>query len=159
MRWLTLLLILLLLTGCQSPDVHQRVAARRGGVAVICNGGAHEFAHENTLEAYRATFELGGDGNEIDIRETKDGVLVLFHDDILDLNLKAVGDVADYTWEELQKYQFRDPGGFGAVCRIPTLKEVFELHRKYTGLMHLDIKVPNIDSKIEKMLDEMEMWD
>src|SRR5213075_3239680 len=43
--------------------------------------------------------------------------------------------------------------------RIPTLKEVFELHRKYAGLIHLDIKVPNIDSKIEKMLDDMDMWD
>src|SRR3954468_24153623 len=104
-------------------------AQRRERTHIICHRGASEFAHENTLEAYRATFELGGDGNEIDIRETKDGVLVLFHDDILDLNLKAFGNVSDYTWEELQKYQFRDPGRFGAACRIPTLKEVFELHR------------------------------
>ena len=59
---------------------HQQVAERRQGVHVICHRGASEFAHENTLEAYRATFELGGDGNEIDVRSTKDGVLVCFHD-------------------------------------------------------------------------------
>src|SRR5438045_9765237 len=106
MRWLTLLLILLLLTGCQSPDVHQRVAQRRAGVCIICHRGAHEFAHENTLEAYRATFEMGGDGNEIDIRQTKDGVLVLFHDDMLDVNLKAFGDVSDYTWEQLKQFEY-----------------------------------------------------
>src|SRR5689334_2856612 len=63
---------------------HQRVAVRRGITQIICHRGAVEFAHENTLEAYRATFDLGADGNEIDIRATKDGVLVCFHDDMLD---------------------------------------------------------------------------
>src|SRR5579863_2225533 len=50
----------------ESPDQaqarHERVARRRGGLAVICHRGASEFAHENTLEAYRAAFELGADG-------------------------------------------------------------------------------------------------
>jgi hypothetical protein len=141
-----------------SAQRHERVAQRRAGVAIICHRGAHEFAHENTLEAYRATFELGGDGNEIDIRQTKDGVLVLFHDDMLDVHLKAFGDISDYSYEQLQKFEFRNPGPFGDACRIPTLKEVFELHKKYAGLIHLDIKVPNIDTKITKMLDEMDMW-
>src|SRR6478736_439350 len=68
---------------------HQRVADRRKGTGVICHRGASEFAHENTLEAYRATFELGADGNEIDIRSTRDGVLVCFHDDMLDRILEA----------------------------------------------------------------------
>jgi hypothetical protein len=147
------------LSCASAADRHQRVARRRAGMAIICHRGAHEFAHENTLEAYRATFELGGDGNEIDIRQTKDGVLVLFHDDVLDINLRAFGDVSDYTWENLQKFEFRDPGQFGDACRIPTLKEVFELHKRYAGLMQLDIKVPNIDTKIEKLLDDMDMWD
>src|SRR5690348_8546162 len=43
---------------------HERVAERRKGVDVICHRGSSEHAHENTLEAFRATFELGGDGNE-----------------------------------------------------------------------------------------------
>src|SRR4051794_7031791 len=63
---------------------HERVAERRKGTDVICHRGASEHAHENTLEAFRATFELGGDGNEFDIRRTRDGVLVVFHDDMLD---------------------------------------------------------------------------
>lgn len=48
-----------------------------------------------------ASFELGADGNEFDIRKTKDGVLVVFHDDMLDRRLEAYGDVSDYSWEEL----------------------------------------------------------
>jgi hypothetical protein len=118
-----------------------------------------EHAHENTLEAYRATFELGGDGNEIDIRATKDDVLVLFHDDFLSGRLDAYGDVSDYTLDELHQFRFRDPGRFGEQCRIPTLVEVFELHRQYAGLLHLDIKRPGLDAAIAELLTKMDMWD
>jgi hypothetical protein len=134
------------------------VAKRRAGPHIICHRGAAEFAHENTLEAYRATFELGGDGNEIDIRQTKDGVLVCFHDDMLDRILPAYGDVSDYDWAELQQFRFRNPRPLGEHCRIPTLQEVFELHKKHGGLMHLDIKRPNLDRAIIKLLDELELW-
>src|SRR5829696_4919842 len=89
-------------TPAEAERRHARVAERRKAVNIICHRGASEFAHENTLEAYRATFELGGDGNEIDIRLTKDGVLVVFHDDMLDRLLEAHGDASDYTWEQIQ---------------------------------------------------------
>ena len=79
-------------TPAQAEKRHAQVAGRRQQTVIICHRGASEFAHENTLEAYRATFELGGDGNEIDIRGTKDGVLVCFHDDMLDRLLEAYGD-------------------------------------------------------------------
>lgn len=143
----------------QAAQRHERVAKRRSGVHIICHRGASEFAHENTLEAYRASFELGADSNEIDIRATKDGVLVCFHDDMLDHLLVAYGDVSDYTWEELQRFAFREPGPFGQQCRIPTLAEVFELHRQYAGLLHLDIKRPNLDQAIAQLLDRFDMWD
>jgi lysophospholipase L1-like esterase len=138
---------------------HRRVAERRGGVHIICHRGAVEFAHENTLEAYRAAFELGGDGNEIDIRATQDGVLVCFHDDMVDHLLNAYGDVSDYDWDELQKLPFRKPGRFGKHCRIPTLREVFELHRDYAGLIQLDVKRPGLVDPISELLDELDMWD
>jgi hypothetical protein len=138
---------------------HERVAERRKGPGIICHRGASEHAQENTLEAFRATFLLGGDGNEIDIRMTSDGVLVVFHDDMLDRHLEAYGDVGDYTWAELQKFRFRDPGKFGEYCRIPTLVEVFELHRKFAGIMHLDIKRHGLDKAIAELLTKMDMWD
>ena len=146
-------------TAAQAKERHERVAARRAKVHIICHRGASEFAHENTLEAYRASFELGADGNEIDIRATKDGVLVCFHDDMLDHLLAAYGDVSDYTWEELQRFAFREPGPFGEQCRIPTLAEVFELHRQHGGLIHLDIKRPNLDQAIATLLDQFDLWD
>src|SRR5437763_1464461 len=138
---------------------HERVAERRKGPGIICHRGASEHAHENTLEAFRATFLLGGDGNEFDIRTTSDGVIVVFHDDMLDRHLEAYGDVGDYTWAELQRFRFRNPGKFGAQCRIPTLVEVFDLHRKYAGLMHLDIKRDGLDVAISALLTKMDLWD
>lgn len=138
---------------------HERVAERRKGIDIICHRGASEFAHENTLEAYRATFELGGDGNEIDIRQTKDGVLVCFHDDMLDRILEAYGDVSDYTWKELQRFEFRNRDRFVFECRIPTLVEVLDLHRKQAGLLHFDIKRPKLDGAISDLLTKMDMWD
>jgi hypothetical protein len=146
-------------TPAEAKRRHERVAERRRRVDIICHRGASELAHENTLEAFRATFELGGDGNEFDIRLTKDNVLVVFHDDMLDRLLEAYGDVHDFTWAELRKFRFRDPGRFGDQCRIPTLIEVFELHRKYAGLMHLDIKRQGLDKLIADLLTRMDLWD
>jgi hypothetical protein len=143
----------------QAKARHERVAERRKATDIICHRGSSEFAHENTLEAFRATFELGGDGNEIDIRRTKDGVLVVFHDDMLDQRLAAFGDVGDYPWDELRHFRFRNPGRFGEQCRIPTLAEVFDLHRRHAGLMHLDIKRPGLDKPIGELLTKMDMWD
>src|SRR4051794_17206264 len=80
-------------TPAEAKARHERVAERRKGTDIVCHRGASEHAHENTLEAFRATFILGGDGNEFDIRMTKDGVLVVFHDDMLDRLLDGYGDV------------------------------------------------------------------
>src|SRR5438477_10595063 len=97
----------------EAPDEakrrHELVAGRRKGVDVICHRGSSEHAHENTLEAFRATFALGGDGNEFDIRRTRDGVLVVFHDDMLDRLLDAYGDVSELSWAELRRCRFRNP--------------------------------------------------
>jgi hypothetical protein len=146
-------------TAAEARARHERVAERRRRTHVLCHRGASEFAVENTLEAYRATFELGADGNEIDIRATRDGVLVCFHDDMLDRLLPAYGDVSDLTWEELRRLPFRDPGPHGAAARIPTLEEVFALHRRYAGLLHLDVKQPGLERAIAALLDRFDLWD
>lgn len=147
----------------ESPAIaaarHARVAERLRETPILCHRGALEFFHENTLEAFRATLELGADGNEIDIRATRDGVLVCFHDDMLDHLLEAFGDVSEYDWNDLQNFRFRRPGMLGEHCRIPALAEVLELHRRHAGLLHLDIKRPGIDEAVIRLLDQMDMWD
>jgi len=63
---------------------HLRIAERRAGTVVIVHRGASAFAPENSLAAYAAAMDYGADGCEVDLRRTRDGVLVLFHDDMLD---------------------------------------------------------------------------
>jgi glycerophosphoryl diester phosphodiesterase len=87
------------------------VVAHRGGAAI---------GPENTIEAGRASADLGVDALEFDLHETKDGRLVLMHDDTVDRTTSGQGRVADLTLAELQTL---DAGG-GA--KIPTLEEVLE---------------------------------
>src|SRR5262249_28848034 len=44
-------------------------------------------------------------------------------------------------------------------CRIPTLVEVFDLHRKHAGLLHLDVKRPGLDRAVADLLTRMDLWD
>ena len=63
--------------------------------------GASAYAPENTMSAFDLGLRMNADGIETDIRRTKDGVLVLFHDDDL-LRIAGIpGSVEELTYEEL----------------------------------------------------------
>ena len=63
--------------------------------------GASEYAPENTFSAFYLGMLQGANGIETDVRRTKDGVLVLFHDDKLDRVTNAKGSFYDYTYKQL----------------------------------------------------------
>lgn len=58
---------------------------------------------ENTLLAFQKGIEAGADGFEFDTHLTKDGEIVIIHDERLDRTTNAQGFVKDYTLEELRK--------------------------------------------------------
>lgn len=66
----------------------QWIVAHRGASGLV--------EHENTIEAFQKAYELGCDSFECDIRKTKDGVIVVCHND--DYKDKKI---IDYTYEEL----------------------------------------------------------
>jgi len=70
---------------------------------VLAHRGASAYAPENTLASFYKAIELGAQGIETDLQKTKDGVIVLFHDNILDRKSDKRGAVADYTWAELRE--------------------------------------------------------
>jgi glycerophosphoryl diester phosphodiesterase len=82
-------------------------------------------ASENSLDMIRLTSRLGATGIEIDVRLTKDGIPVLYHDNTLNLRLiqknGLVGRIEDYTYEQLYSYVRLIHGE-----RIPTLAEALE---------------------------------
>lgn len=63
--------------------------------------GASQYYPENTLSAFYAALPMGANGFETDIHKTKDGKLVLFHDDTLDRVTDGKGDITQYTYDEL----------------------------------------------------------
>jgi len=70
---------------------------------VLAHRGASAYAPENTLASFYKAIELGAQGIETDLQKTKDGVIVLFHDNVLDKKSDKKGAVADYTWAELRE--------------------------------------------------------
>ena len=68
--------------------------------------GASTYYPENTLRAFYAGLDMGADGIETDIQRTKDGVLVLFHDDSMERVTGLKKCIADFTYEELLDIDF-----------------------------------------------------
>ncbi|GER22912.1 glycerophosphoryl diester phosphodiesterase [Zafaria cholistanensis] len=73
---------------------------------------------ENTMAAFRAAVGLGYRYLETDVRTTRDGVLVVFHDERLDRATDGIGRVADHTYAELRRLRVAGRG------RIPTFAEL-----------------------------------
>jgi glycerophosphoryl diester phosphodiesterase len=83
---------------------------------------------ENTLPSFAKAIELGADGVEFDVQLTKDGEVVVIHDETLDRTSDASGFVRDYTLYDLKKFNFNKRGiSEPKFMAIPTLDEVLEL--------------------------------
>ncbi len=93
---------------------------------LIGHRGAAGLAPENTLPSFRKALDLGLRAVELDVRLTRDRVLIVFHDDRLDRLTPLRGPVAERDWRELSGLPVL-PGAFGGAfpdARIPTLEEV-----------------------------------
>lgn len=99
---------------------------------------------ENTLEAFRAAAELGPalGGIETDVQLSKDGVVMIFHDETLDRVTDTKGNLRDFTFEELRRVKIMHHDG--TFTQIPTLEEVLALLKPYcekNGLrLNLELK-------------------
>jgi glycerophosphoryl diester phosphodiesterase len=75
-----------------------------GGVVLIGHrGGPTRDYPENAIETLERTYLAGTHASEIDIAQTKDGKLVLMHDDDLDRTSTGTGLVSDHTWAEISQ--------------------------------------------------------
>jgi glycerophosphoryl diester phosphodiesterase len=111
-------------------------------VMVIAHRGFSGATPENTLASFQKAIEIGSDMIELDVQLSKDGKLVVLHDDTLDRTTNGQGRVVDYDLQELKKL---DAGSWlGAQFsgeKIPTLEEVLDL-AKGRVLVNIEIKHP-----------------
>ncbi len=131
---------------------------------VWAHRGASGYAPENTLEAFEKAVEMGADGIELDVHMTKDGKVVVIHDEKVDRTSNGTGFVKDFTCQELKTLDFScGMEGFKNV-RIPTLKEVLGLLRGTNLKLNIEIKCdrviyPTICEELHKIVGQMGMED
>ncbi|MEM6726034.1 MAG: glycerophosphodiester phosphodiesterase family protein, partial [Bacteroidota bacterium] len=96
-------------------------------VIVIAHRGDWRHAPENSLQAIQNCIDMGVEMVEIDVRETKDGQLVLMHDVTIDRTTTGSGKVNDWTLDSLKSLRLLDGLGIPTRHQIPTLEEALEL--------------------------------
>lgn len=102
---------------------------------VIAHRGASAVEPENTLRAFARAIEMGAQMIELDLHLTRDGQVVVIHDDDLRHTTNGRGRVSQSSFDEIRK------ADAGQGERIPTLKETLELTRGRVQL-YLEIKAP-----------------
>lgn len=119
-------------------------------VNVAHRGGIVSGYPENTLAAYRRAISLKVDVVEIDLRGTRDGEVVVLHDETLDRTTNGKGKVTDLTLRELKEL---DAGGGE---KVPTYEEVLELVSRTGVKLLLDVKVsPVLDrSRVVRLTEQ-----
>lgn len=114
--------------------------------------GASGHAPENTLEAFRLAMDMGADGFELDVHLSKDGQLVVIHDETVDRTTNGTGLVRDLTLEQLKELDASNGMAAYRGAKIPTLGEVFDLVRGTHHIVNVEIKTdewfyPQIEEK------------
>jgi glycerophosphoryl diester phosphodiesterase len=75
----------------------------KNGFVVIAHRGSHLLKPENSIAAFESAIKEGADYVEMDLRTTKDGKLVLCHNETVEATTNGKGRVQDLTFEELSK--------------------------------------------------------
>jgi glycerophosphoryl diester phosphodiesterase len=116
-------------------------------------GGAH-YAPENTLAAFRNSIAQKADYLELDVQMTKDGALVVIHDETVDRTTNGTGAVRNLTLKQIRELN----AGQGE--KTPTFEEVIELAKKAGIKILAEAKSPRLYPGLEeKMLQTLEKAD
>ena len=113
-------------------------AAVPQSVTIVAHRGLAEGMPENTLAAFRQSVERGLAIIEIDVRTTRDGFLVILHDETLDRTTDCTGHLAGFKLERMRSCDAGWPSHPGE--RIPTLAEALDFARDRPARLLLDIK-------------------
>jgi glycerophosphoryl diester phosphodiesterase len=164
-RW-TFIVLVIALAGALAA-----ITLRKGEARAVQMGWPPDLAHrgssltapENTMEAFRVAKEGGAGGLELDVHMTRDGEVVVIHDDTVDRTTDGSGLVRERSLEELRRldagYRFTTDGGKtypfrGRRLAVPTLEEVY---RAFPGMpINVEIKEdqPGVEEEVLRIIRE-----
>ena len=112
---------------------------------IYAHRGNSGFFPENTMYAFKKSLDLGIYGIEIDVQKTKDGILVVHHDETLGRMFDGKGSIKKSTFEQLRELNLKDEELKNkADCKIPTLEEVLEFIKDTDLTLNIEIKNNNV---------------
>lgn len=129
---------------------------------IIAHRGASGYAPENTMEAFKLAVEMKADGIETDVHLTKDGEVVIMHDEKIDRTTDGTGYLKDYTYAELMKFNANNHMEQYEFCKIPKLTDLLALVKESGILLNIELKTdfiayPQIEEKVLNLVKEYEV--
>lgn len=113
---------------------------------VVGHRGAPREEPENTLASFERAIAIGVDWIELDLRKTKDGVLVVTHDGRVNRTTNGRGMVNEMTFDEIEQLD----AGNGQ--KIPSLQQVIDLSRDKVK-MDMEIKEAGIEADVVSAIE------
>lgn len=107
--------------------------------------GASGCRPENTLASFEEAVNEKADGVELDIQLTKDGQIVVCHDETIDRTSSGKGYLKDYTLDQLRRLNFNQQFADQPNAEIPTMAEVFDLLKPTNLIINIELKTGVFD--------------
>lgn len=143
-------------------DIFEKNAFTRTPI-MIGHRGNPTLAPENSIASFLKAYENGGDVFEIDIDVTKDGHVIVMHDNSIKRTTNYNGSltVNQMTLEEIKQYRLLNVNGSVSEYTVPTLKELLEEFKDKDIRIFIEIKGSNAKTVPEtiKLLKEYDMTD
>lgn len=117
---------------------------------------------ENTMLAFKKALEAGASGIEFDVHLSKDGQLVIIHDETLERTTDGLGLVGEKTLDQLKDLNASKNYPDCEVQRILTLREYFDFAKDYDIITNIELKTsiidyPGIEEKVYKVIKEYDL--
>lgn len=117
-------------------------------ILVAAHRSAHNGHPENSLSALKHAIEIGVDIAELDVKVTKDSVVVLMHDGKIDRTTNGKGNPENFTLAELKQFRLKLADGTLTDETIPTFEDFLKI-AKGKIMVDIDIKTSHLKPVVD----------
>ena len=118
---------------------------------IYAHRGASEYYPENTMFSFEAGVAMGANGIETDVQVSKDGILMIYHDDTRKEKTGFFGTVADYTYSELCEARVKNEK-YNREDRLITFEAFLQRFASLELTLAIELKVRGIAARVIDML-------